>query len=98
MAPNPKMRTTPLGYCCGKAFLASRTPYLSWMLLSSVLLAVACFIDPYVFAFTAYGTAWLSGGIVLAALIAARSRLLWAITSVIPTAISFALLSTYKWA
>lgn len=49
--------------------------YVGWALISSVLLAITCAIDPYVFGFTALGAAWLSGAFVLGTLIRARQAI-----------------------
>jgi hypothetical protein len=72
--------------------------YAGWGLASGVLLAIACYLHPYVFAFAAIGAAWLSGLFALVSLIFARNRLPWAAAGAIPTAVSFAILGTYKWA
>lgn len=78
--------------------LAERKLYLSWTGGSSVLLAVSGLLDPYVFAFTALGAAWLSGVLMLGALVWGRRQLPWAVAGAIPTAVSFLALSGYKWA
>ena len=72
--------------------------YAGWGLVSGVLLAIARSLDPYVLAFAALGAAWLSGLLALVSLIFARKQLLWALAGAIPTAVSFAILGTYKWA
>ena len=72
--------------------------YVGWGLVSGVLLAIACYMHPYVFAFAAIGAAWLSGLFALVSLIFARRQFLWAVAGAIPTAVSFAILGTYKWA
>jgi hypothetical protein len=77
---------------------ARRRLYLVWALASAALLVTTCYIDPYVFGFTAMGAAWLTGAVVVTALIAAPRRLGWAILSSIPTLCAFARLSTYDWA
>lgn len=80
------------------ALFTYRRVYLAWALVSAGALVAACYTDPYVFGFTAMGAAWLTGGMLLAALIAAPRRLVWALLSAVPTLWAFALLSTYDWA
>lgn len=73
-------------------------PYLSWALVSAVWLAVAQHIDPYLFGFSAFGAAFMSGLVVFGALILDWRHLHWAVLSAVPTVLAFMLLSTYKWA
>lgn len=80
------------------AVLATRTPYIAWLIASAILLAVACFLDPYIFGFTAFASAGLS---LLAAVLSAFSgwrTFLWGVFSTIPTVVAFVVLSTYSWA
>jgi hypothetical protein len=80
------------------AFFDRPAPYLGWGLLSLLLLVATRPVDPYVFGFTAIGAAWISGALLLAALLFGRRQLGWALLSAAPCALAFALLGTYKWA
>ena len=80
------------------AFFNRPMPYLAWTLISLVLLLLTRPIDPYVFGFTAIGAAWISGALLLAALLFGWRQLGWAVLAAGPTALAFALLGTYKWA
>jgi hypothetical protein len=77
---------------------SNRWPYISWVLISGFLLSAGYLMDPYLFAYMALGAAWVSGAIVVCALIFARKKLLWAIISGLPAALSLMLLSTFNWA
>jgi len=72
--------------------------YLAWLLVSTVLLAVARYTDPYVFGFAAYGTAGVSIVLISAALLFGVRPFLWAVLAAVPTVLAFVLLSTYNWA
>lgn len=78
--------------------LSKPAPYLLWGVLSGMALLVARFVDPYIFGLSAFIAAALSGAVGVAALFVGVRQFLWALASAIPTALSFALLSTYKWA
>lgn len=71
---------------------------MGWGVISGVGLVAASFIDPYIFGLAAFTAAGLSGLLALFALLLARAQLLWATASALPTALSFVVLSTYKWA
>jgi hypothetical protein len=77
---------------------AKRWPYISWTLISGFLLGAGYFLDPYIFAYMALGGAWVSGALVVCSLIFAHKKLLWAIISGVPAALSLMLLSTFNWA
>jgi hypothetical protein len=81
-----------------KAIFTSRWLYMGWCLASAGLLAVAACIDPYVFGFSAFGTAALSGLLALGAAALNWRSLAWALVAATPTALAFWRLSTYKWA
>jgi hypothetical protein len=81
-----------------RAWLAQPWPYLGWLLLSLAWLLVARAIDPYVFGFSAFGTAGISGLLLFVALWFGWRAVLAALVAAIPTVLAFALLSTYKWA
>jgi hypothetical protein len=80
-----------------RAFVASRGLYACWAIVSAAALEIARRTDPYVFAHAAFIAAFLSGVVALLALLFARHRLLWALLAAAPTAVSFWLLSAYKW-
>ena len=63
-----------------------------------MILTGAWAADPYIFGFTAFGAAAVSGGFVLVSLFLRKNQFPWALLAGIPTALSFWLLSTYKWA
>ncbi len=77
---------------------ARRWPYLLWLVSSSVLLAVACAYDPYVFGFAALAACWISGFLVLASLLLCVRRLVLALAASVPAVVSLAVLSNYNWA
>lgn len=81
-----------------RVILSSRTFYLAWALISALGLAIASYIDPYVFGFTAFAAAFVSGFLVLVSVVMGWRSLMWAIVCAIPTALAFMLLSTYNWA
>lgn len=81
-----------------RAAFATRWPYLGWGALSAVGLAVACYIDPWVFAFAALGALWICGALGLLALLLAPRMLGWALLAAVPTAVSIVVLGTYRWA
>lgn len=80
------------------ALFARRTPYLGWTAFSALGLALACWMDPYIFGFAVMASLWLSGGLVLASLLLAWRQLGWALLAALPTGIALAVLSTYSWA
>lgn len=81
-----------------RTFFAKPTPYLLWMALSAILLVITRSVDPYIFGFTAFATAGLSGFVLLLALVFGIRQIGWALLGGVPTILAFALLSTYKWA
>jgi len=81
-----------------KSRFAKPLPYVVWLVLSSVILVAAWAIDPYVFGFSAFGTAAISGTMAVIGLCFGARTLLWSLAAAIPTTLAFALLSTYNWA
>jgi hypothetical protein len=81
-----------------KAVFASRWLYAGWGLASAALLAVAAYVDPHIFGFSAFGAAALSGLLVLGAAVLDWRSLVWALLAATPTVLAFWRLSTYKWA
>ena len=77
---------------------AGPTPYAAWLVLSTILLAMARAADPYVFGFSAFAAAGVSGVLVVVAACFGLRSFLWAVAASVPTVVSFAMLSTYKWA
>ena len=73
-------------------------PYLAWLALSALGLAIARPIDPHVFGFSAFAAAFVSGALLLVSLFMGVRAVLWALAAGVPTVLAFALLSTYKWA
>ena len=80
------------------AWLASRRPYVAWFVASAGVLAVARWFDPYVFGFVAFGAAGISCALLAIALWHGRRAFAWALLACVPTVLSFATLSTYRWA
>jgi hypothetical protein len=89
------MKTAPAK---AKALFSNRRFYLAWSLVSAAGLPVARYVDPYVFGFAAFGAAFLSGFLILGAVVLNGRLWPWAVLSAIPTVWAFMLLSTYKWA
>lgn len=89
------MKTAPVK---AKALFSNRRFYLAWALVSGAGLSVARYVDPYVFGFSAFGAAFLSGFLILGAVVLSWRLWPWAVLSAIPTVWAFMLLSTYKWA
>jgi Zn-dependent alcohol dehydrogenase len=92
-----------------KRLITSPSSYLVWAALVSVALYASYVNDPYVFAFTAIGLAWLTGAVgltglatcVLAKQVRARDRvIIVGAIAVAAAAIAraFAMLSTFRWA
>ncbi|MDG5976777.1 hypothetical protein H010_16024 [Hydrogenophaga taeniospiralis CCUG 15921] len=81
-----------------KALFSHRQLYLAWAVVSAVGLTVARYIDPYVFGFSAFGAAFVSGFLILGAVVLSWRLWPWAVLSAIPTVLAFMLLSTYRWA
>ena len=81
-----------------KTFFANRWLYVAWCLASAAALAVASYVDPYIFGLAAFVAAALSGLIVLGAGVLNWRSLPWALVAALPTALAFLRLSTYKWA
>ena len=72
--------------------------YISWLSISFITQVAAYFIDPYVFGFAILGSAWVCGALLLGALVSNWRILLWALLSVLPTGVSFIIVSTFSWA
>lgn len=81
-----------------KTTFAKPLPYVIWLLLSAAILVTTCVIDPYLFGFTAFGTAAISGVFAVIGLCFGARSILWSLIAAIPTGLSFALLMTYNWA
>jgi hypothetical protein len=81
-----------------KTRLASPLPYALWLIASAILLAGARAADPYIFGFAAFAAAGVSAVLVVVAACVGLRPFLWSLAAGIPTVLSFALLSTYKWA
>ena len=93
-----------------RRFLSSPWTYGGWALLVVSALAGTYPVDPYVFAFTALGLAWLTGGVAIVAVGAlafwgwewTRTRRLLVVLSlaiaVAAVARALAVLRTFKWA
>lgn len=81
-----------------KAFFASRRLYVVWCLASAAALGVASYADPYIFGFSAFGAAAVSGLVALGAAVLNWRSLPWALMAALPTALALLRLSTYKWA
>jgi hypothetical protein len=79
------------------AVFARSTPYLVWLVVSSVILGLSCFIDPHIFGFTAFATAGISALLVAVAACCGWRAFLTAALACLPTVAAFALLSTYRW-
>lgn len=65
---------------------------------SAAILVAASFGDPYIFGFSAFCAAAVSGLVALGAAILNWRYLPWAFLAAIPTAVAFFRLSTYDWA
>lgn len=72
--------------------------YISWLFISCLTQVAAYFIDPYVFGFAILWSAWVCGALLLGALVSNWRILLWALLSVLPTGVSFIIVSTFNWA
>lgn len=81
-----------------RAVFASRWLYVVWCLASAAALAVAAYVDPYIFGLSAFIAAALSGLIALGAALLNWRSLPWALVAALPTVLAFLRLSTYKWA
>ena len=81
-----------------KSFFSRPYPYLGWIFLSALGLFAAERYDPYVFGFTAFGTLGVSSFLTLVSLFLGWRSFLLAALGFSPTAIAFAVLSTYHWA
>ena len=90
--------------------LSSPALYWAWAIVAGAALFVSYPIDPYVFAFTALGLAWLTGAVTIAA-VAAVALWAWEWTwprrllvvsgvavAVFAVAQALAILRTFKWA
>lgn len=89
------MKTAPAK---AKALFSNRRSYLAWALVSAAGLTVAQYVDPYVFGFSAFGAAFVSGFFILGAVVLSWRLWPWAVLSAAPTVLAFMLLSTYNWA
>jgi len=83
--------------------------YAGYAVFAVLALISTYFVDPYVFAFTALGMAWLSGALFVVALgiavlsrTAKRSAKAWMIafaaTALVASVAALAVLRTFKWA
>jgi hypothetical protein len=81
-----------------KALFGQRRLYLLWAVFSAAGLTVAAYFDPHIFGLAAFTAAFLSGSFVVAAAIHDWRSLPWAVLGCVPTAVAFAVLSTYNWA
>lgn len=81
-----------------KALFSNWRFYFGWALVSALVLVAASYIDPYLFGLVAFGSAFVSGLLLLAAAILSWRNVIFAMAAGIPTALAFVLLSTYKWA
>jgi hypothetical protein len=81
-----------------KAGFSGCMPYLVWLVASSAILIGAWATDPYVFGFSAFGSAAISLALLAVSPFFGIRPMLWAILATVPTVLLFALLSTYKWA
>jgi hypothetical protein len=91
------------------AFIANPTIYVTWAVIVVAALVLTYFSDPYIFAFTAIGLAWLTAVITLVGLSAVlrvkrahastRMRIVVAIVvAVAAIVVAFSVLRTFKWA
>ena len=81
-----------------KTTFAKPLPYIVWLALSVIILIAGWATDPYVFGFSAFGAAAISGIMTILGLCFGIRTFLWSVVAAIPTGLSFALLSTYSWA
>lgn len=81
-----------------KPIFSNRLTYIAWALISSLLLLIGYFVDPYVFGFLALGAGWVSGVIILSSLLFAWKMVLWALIGALPTIASILFASTFNWA
>jgi hypothetical protein len=80
-----------------QALFRTHRPYLLWTVVSACWLTATCFIDAYLFGFSAFATAFVSTILVLVSLSVAPKTLPVALISALPTGVAFILLSTYNW-
>lgn len=80
-----------------KVVFSGPVPYVTWLMLSTVLLTVAWYIDPYVLAFTYFGTATLSALLFVVAMLHSWRAASWALLACVPSAIAFFMLGTIRW-
>jgi hypothetical protein len=81
-----------------KSTFAKPLPHIIWLVLSIIILVAAWATDPYVFGFAAFGSAAISGAMAVLGLVFGVRTFVWSVIAAVPTALSFALLSTYNWA
>jgi hypothetical protein len=74
------------------------TPYAAWFVFSGAALVAAWAADPYILGFAAFAAAAISGVLVAASVFLGLRPFVFATLAALPTILSFALLSTYKWA
>lgn len=81
-----------------RQLLSSSWLFLTWALLSTALLLLAYLIDPYIFAFTTFAAAAISGLLLLSTVIFCSRMLHCAVLGIAPTVLGFVVLSTFHWA
>jgi len=81
-----------------RGVLAQPYLYISWLFISCLMQVAAYFLDPYAFGFAILGSAWVCGALLLGALVSNWKILIWALLSVLPTGVSFIIVSTFNWA
>jgi hypothetical protein len=75
---------------------AKPAPYIAWLLVSALLLAITSSIDSNVLAITAYGTAGVSIVLISASLMVGMRPFLWALLAALPTLVVFSSLSIFR--
>lgn len=81
-----------------KTTFAKPLPHIIWLVLSTTILVTAWATDPYVFGFSAFGAAAISGAMAVLGLVFGIRTFAWSVIAAVPTVLSFAILSTYNWA
>jgi len=72
--------------------------YWTWGFVSSIGLAAAAWLDPYLFGYGVFGALLVSGILVVEAVLFHRRYLPWAVMVAIPAVVSWYVLSGYRWA
>lgn len=81
-----------------RSLLADRRVAIGWLVASTLGLAAAASMDPYVFAVSAYAAAMSSAVLVAGCAALARRNVLWALLSAVPTGAAFVFLAGFNWA